>query len=436
MIEFFLIIGLTLFMGFAATVLFERTRISQVLLLMLFGFLLGPISGIIDAGEDSIIVSISQFIGTLALIVLLFDGGMMLDLFKVIKSISKSISFTLTTFALTLALISTFAIIFMGWSPLEGLLLGSVLGGVSSAIVIAMVDKAGVSDDTKAMLTIESTITDALCIIGAIVFIQVMVSGIGIGDVGNLLLSSFLIAGFIGGVSAFFWITLTNKLGIDQYAYMLTLAMVFIVYSVTEGVHSNGGIAVFLFGLILGNAKNIASKFKVDTESLVSPIVRIFQEEVTFFVRTFFFVFMGLLLSPSYFDPYILLVALAISMVILLARVISEKISLKDIDGKDRQIATSMVPRGLASAVLATLPALYGIELNNFQQIIFMVILITNVMATGGLFFFGGEKPLWPKIRNGLFGEPKKEEKVEEKAKEKKKTKKKKATGKSKKKSK
>ncbi len=405
MIEFFLIIGLTLFVGFVATIIFDRTKISQVILLMLFGFLLGPITGAIDTGEDSIIVSISQFIGTLALIILLFDGGMMLDLFKAIKSLSKSVSFTITTFAITLALISVFAVFFLGWDPLEGLLLGATLGGVSSAIVIAMVEKAGVSEDTKTMLTIESTITDALCIIGAIVFINIIVSGIEPGDIGNLLLSSFLIAGFIGAVSAFFWITLTNRLSIDQYAYMLTLAMVLIVYSFTEGVHSNGGIAVFIFGLFLGNAKNIASRFRINTESLVSPLVRIFQEEVTFFVRTFFFVYIGLLLSPAYFDPYILLVALTISMIILLSRVISEKIALNESIGKDKQIATTMIPRGLASAVLATLPPLYGIELNGFQQIIFGVILITNIMATGGLFFFGGNKPLWARIKKDFLGE-------------------------------
>ncbi|MFH2101488.1 MAG: cation:proton antiporter, partial [Candidatus Micrarchaeota archaeon] len=189
MIEFFLVIGLTLFMGFAATILFERTRISQVLILMLFGFVLGPMTGFIDASEDSIIISISQFIATLALIILLFDGGMMLDIFSVVKALPRSTVFTFVTFMASTLLLAGFAVFALGWPLLHGLLLGTVLGGISSAIVIAMIDKAGVSDETKAMLTVEASITDALCIIGAMVVIEIIItSSIGAGDIGNLLL--------------------------------------------------------------------------------------------------------------------------------------------------------------------------------------------------------------------------------------------------------
>jgi len=410
MIEFFLVIGLTLFMGFAATVIFDRTKISQVLILMLFGFILGPATGIIDSGEESIIISISQFMGTLALIVLLFDGGMMLDIFSVVKAIPKSTFFTFITFIITLILITLFAMFGLGWPMLHGLLLGAVVGGISSAIVIAMVDKAGVTEESKALLTIESSITDALCIIGAMVVIEVIVSSsIGIGEIGHMLLGSFLIAAFVGVLCAVIWIALSNKFGIEQYAYMLTLAMVFIVYAVAQGVDSNGGFAVFIFGLVLGNARVIAKKLKLNTDSLVSPIVRIFQEEVTFFVRTFFFVYMGLLLAPSYFTVSAVLIAVAVTVLIVLARMIGEKLSLgKDpAYAKDKPIITYMVPRGLAAAVLATLPIIYltpiGIEIPEFQPIVFGIIVLTNVVATGGIFFFGGERPLWPRIRSGLI---------------------------------
>lgn len=417
MIEFFFVIGLTLFIGFAATLLFDRTRISQVLILMLFGFLLGPGSAmilgaenaIIDASNDSIIISISTFIATLALIILLFDGGMTLDIFRVVKALPKSTLFTFVTFIITLALIASFAVFVLGWNWLYGLLLGAVLGGISSAIVIAIAAKSGISDEAKAMLTIESSITDALCIIAAIVVIELIITAnIEAGTIGHMILGSFVIALFIGAISAVLWIAITNKMKIEQYGYMLTLAMVFFVYAFTEGVQSSGGFAVFTFGLVLGNAKALARKLRLNAESIVSPHVRIFQEEVTFFVRTFFFVYIGILVSPSYFTPYVIAVGIAITVVTIIARMFGERIAFRDCLEKDRNIVTYMVPRGLAAAVLATLPPLYGIYIPEFQPIIFGVIILTNVAATGGVFFFGGPKPLWSKLTK-----PKPKEKTE-----------------------
>jgi hypothetical protein len=58
----------------------------------------------------------------------------------------------------------------------------------------------------------------------------------------------------------------------------------------------------------------------------------------------------------------------------------------------------SMMPRGLAAAVLASFPVLYGLNIPEFQPVVFGVIIISNVIATAGIFLFGGENPLWYKI--------------------------------------
>jgi len=393
MTEVFFVLGLTLLTGFLATIFFERTKVSQVLILMLFGFLVGPMLDLVDASGESIIVSILPFISTLALIVLLFDGGLTLDLSSVASSISRSILYTLSVFLISLILVSSFAYIVLGMELAHGVLLGAILGGTSSAIVIAMVEKSQAQKETRSLLTVESTITDSLCILSAVVVIELLTAGgpLEPGHILNMLLSSFLLAIAVGASAAFAWMGIIRKFTVSRFGYMLTLALVFMVYSVTEAVLGNGGFAVFPFGLVLGNARKISSFLNLPQEAPMSPIIRLFQEEVTFFVRTFFFVYMGLLLSPSYFSGSVVLVSLAISAIFLAARYIAIRYMLPPMPRKDRGLIATMLPRGLAAAVLASYPLANGIAIPDFQQIVFVVILLTNIAATGGLFIYGRE---------------------------------------------
>ncbi len=413
MIEFLFVIGLTLFIGFLATLVSERTRISSVLLLMAFGFVIGPWLHIIDATPGSLISEISSFIAMLALAILLFDGGMMLDVLSVVKAIPRSTVFTLICFVFTVAFTTVFVTLFLNWELLHALLVGAVVGGTSSAIVITLMEKSGISSDTIAMLTIESTTTDALCIITAMIVMQVILSAeVGAGDIGNILLSSFLIAIFTGIISAIIWIAISHKIeSIEKYGYMLTLAMVFITFSVTELIKGNGGFAVFVFGLVLGNAPQFSEMFNIKPGGLVIPTLRIFQKEVTFFVRTFFFVYMGLLLAPSLFHPYVIGTALAITMFALLSRKISQRIVLPELPSPDKEVVVSMMPRGLAAAVLAVVPISMGIVIPDLTAIALGVLVLTNIGTTFGIFLYGGERPLLPWIERKVKREIKKVEK-------------------------
>ncbi len=390
MFEIFFILGLTILIGFAATSLFERTRISEVIILMLFGFLLGPIFHIVDASPGSVIVSILPFIATLALIVLLFDGGMTIDVFAVARSIRRSTVFTITVFIITVILVSIFATLLLGWPFLNGVLLGAIIGGTSSAIVIAMVERINISKDIKSLLIIESTITDALCIITAGIVIQLIVAHQTpeAGAVVNLLLSSFTIALLLGVVCAAAWITLMKKFSTVKYAYMLTLAAVFGLYAVTEAIKSNGGFAVFIFGLVLGNAREIGSIFGMKLEAPLAQIIHIFQEEITFFIRTFFFVYIGLLISPAYFNLGTIVVSIALLLLLVASRWLAQKALLTDISVRERNIVIAILPRGLAAAVLATIPLANGIAIPSFQELVFGLIFLSNIVATAGIFMF------------------------------------------------
>jgi cell volume regulation protein A len=385
--EFFFI-SLTIITGFAATLVFERTKISQVILLMLFGFLLGPVLGLLNVSSGSIIVSMLPFISTLALIFLLFDGGVEFDVFSVARSIPKSMLFTFLVFGLSVVLVGGFSYFVLGWPLLQGLLLGAVTGGSSSAIVIAMVEKTNTSKETKSLLTVESTMTDALCIITAIILVQLITANQApeAGTVVGLLLSSFTTAILMGVLGAGLWMFVLGKFRIERYSYMLMLALIFALFALTESIKASGGVAVFVFGIILGNARKIGKFAKIDWENPMKSMMRQFQDEVTFFVRTFFFVYIGLLLSLDYFNTNVILITLGLIAVYALARLIISRLVLGGILPKDRNVIVSMMPRGLAAAVLATLPLTSGIDIPDFQQLVFGVLLFSNIAATLGVF--------------------------------------------------
>ena len=153
----------------------------------------------------------------------------------------------------------------------------------------------------------------------------------------------------------------------------------------------------------------------------MSRTTRLFQEEVTFFVRTFFFVYVGLLMSIDYFQPVVVMVSLAIVALVLIGRYIFQKLLVNEGPLADQGTIVTMMPRGLAAVVVATLPTTSGIMITNFQEIVFTVILFTNVAATLGVFAYNQE----PKEEDEKEKEEKKPEE-EKKAVKKKNNKKKK----------
>ena len=401
----FLIIGVTIVMGFLADKMFHKTKISAVIILIAFGFLLGPVFGLLDVSEESVIKSILPFIASIALIFLLFDGGFEFDIFRVAREIPKSMLFTFLVFILGTAFISGFIVISLGWGIMSGALLGAVVGGSSGAVVISLMEKTKFRKETKSLVTVESTLTDALVIITAVIIIQLITEVAGnftIGTIAGLFLSSFSNAIVLGILAGMIWIIFSNKFEMANYSYMLMLALLFGLFAVTEEVGGSGGIAVFTFGIVLGNAKKMAKFAKLESINPVSRTSKLFQEEVTFFIRTFFFVYVGLLMSISFFTIDVFLISIGIIMLVLIARWAITRLLLPELPGNDKHIVIAMMPRGLAAAVVATLPIRSGIVLDNFQEYVFTVILLTNIIATIGIFLFD---------RNGENGEKEKHHK-------------------------
>ncbi len=389
--DVFFMIGAVLILGYITSQIFERTKFPDVIILMFIGMLLGPILKIVSVTGP--ISALAPYIGILALIIILFDGGLNLNLFKVLTSLTKAAGFTVTVFSLTVLFLGFLMHFIFGWTYLEGLLLGAVVGGTSSAIVIPIISKLSMNEDCKVILSLESALTDALCVIVAIALIEIISLGtVNLRNIAGSLASAFSTAGVIAVVFAIFWIGIINKL--KQVGYSITLAVVFILYSIVELVKGNGAIAVLVFALLLSNFNELAKRLKVKGEFTLDTTLRAFQVEVSFFVRTFFFIFIGLMFNIDVLNSTVLIMAEIVFVILIIARILGVKALImtdKNIAPFEKSII-SMMPRGLAAAVLALMPLSAGIRVPYFAEIVFSIIILTNLATTFGVFMIERKK--------------------------------------------
>jgi len=345
----FLIFGGIILIGYLGDLLAKRFAVPNVLLLLVIGYLL-RLSGYVEAAA---LAGIQGIFGSLALVVLLFDGGLSLNIYDVVfKSGRVLVNSVLTT---VLGIIGA-ALLFLalGLDPLIGAILGAIAGGLGSTTTISIVKSLGVPGSIKSFLTLESSITDVFSIILALVLTQALVSGaIDAQNIGQGIVTKLSVGLFVGLVTGILSLVLLLKVE-KGYNYMITFAIVLLLYSLTEFLAGSGAIAVLVFGVVFGNEVSIRRMFRLGHEGQ-RPIVREFQNEISFFIRTFFFVFLGVVVSLGSIENFA--IGLLFTLLLYGIRYASVSLSTKGSDmAAFSKILTAVNPRGLATAVLATYP--------------------------------------------------------------------------------
>lgn len=131
-----LAIGILVFVAHFFTALFKRTRIPDVLLLTILGILIGPVGHLVTLEQFG---QVGRVMSTLALIVILFEGGTTIQPEVLASAVRPTLRVTFPTFAATMGASYLAAVYLLGVSPAMGWIAGAILGGVSSAVVIPLV---------------------------------------------------------------------------------------------------------------------------------------------------------------------------------------------------------------------------------------------------------------------------------------------------------
>jgi cell volume regulation protein A len=379
----FLVAAVIIILGFLGEEFFNRTSIPDSIFLLLFGVLLGPIFHLFAQAE---LLAITPYFAALALIIILFDGGLNMDIRGAVQNSPRALVLAVSGWIINVLATAALCKFLLGWRLLNGLLLGSIVGGGSSIIVIALIRKLKVSEKIETVLSLESILTDVLCTVGAFTAINIILSGeVSLGTALGSVGAAFGVGILIGLGFGVAWLVILEKLKGKPNAYMLTLALLFLTFVVATNLGGNGALSALFFGLIIGNSRPIAKVLKFRTTVSIDDHVRDFHCQISFLIRSFFFVFTGLLFSLSSFTS--LFFGLFLAFAFLGIRFFAVKMStLKSELRKEETLMTVMYPRGLAAAVLASLPLTAGVpDSQVFPEIAFIVILTTIIVCTIGV---------------------------------------------------
>jgi len=384
----FALAGIIIILGFIGQYLFKKTGIPGILILIILGILLGPVFKIIDPG---ILKPISSVFVVLALIIILFDGGLNLNIHKVIEESPRAMVLAILEIFISIFLITFLTFFVLRWSFLLSLLLGLTLAGTCSSVVIPLINRINISDEIKTILSLESAFTDAITITLVLALIQFMTTAqAGILNVAQGIVGAFSIAIVLGIILGIVWLKLFKYISGGEYDEIITLAVVLLFYSVAESLGGNGAIFTLFFGLVLGNGIYFSRIIKMKEFAQANDIMKKFHAEISFMITTFFFVYIGLILVV---EKYMLFFySLILSFVLLFGRYISTKITSRGnpVLKKNLEIIRIMIPRGLATAVLSELIAMSGIPgTDNFPQIVIVVIITTVVISAMGASIIG-----------------------------------------------
>ena len=353
-----------------------RFGIPTLLLFLLVGMGFGS-DGLglqFDSASDA------QFIGMMALSIILFTGGMDTKLHDIRPVLAQGILLSTVGVLVTTLLTGGF-IYFLSSSTsadialplLTSLLLAATMSSTDSASVFNLLrsQKMNLKENLRPMLELESGSNDPMAYMLTIALIQVVASGsdLSIGGVAKDLLVQFFFGGVIGFAFGKFSVWLINKIELSNASLypILLLSLVFITFTTTDLLKGNGYLAVYIAGVVVGNARLVFRK-EVNT----------FMNGLTWLFQIVMFLSLGLLVNPHEMLDVAWIAVLIALFMILVARPVSVFLCLLPFRGmshRARWFVSWVGLRGAVPIIFATYPVVAGIP--GSQQIFNVVFFIT-----------------------------------------------------------
>ncbi|MDD7578499.1 MAG: cation:proton antiporter [Elusimicrobia bacterium] len=395
-----LLIGVLLFLGQVFSFLFEKTRLPDVLPLMLLGMLLGPVFHL--AGPEDF-GGAGQIFTTVALIVVLFKSGVDFRILSLRGAVGQGLLLTTVCFAvitLTTAFITQRA---LNIPQLYAFIIGAIVADNSTAVITPMLAKLQVSKTAKTVLFLEANLTGVYSIVLALALLSAASHGgqVSAAEISLRVVKSFGLGIVFSLAAGVFWMGILNKVRRLENAISLTFAFVLLVYSVSGLIGGDGAIATLAFGVVAGNTRLVRrlwlSKFDLSHLLSLNHGEKAFFDEVEFILKTLFFVYMGICMRIGRVDLLAIGFAVAFFKLVFRAPVVNYCVS-KNVSRGDASVILAMCPNGLVSAVLAAmiasqLPEEGAVIQDVIYAVIFFSVLLSNLMSfrieKGGLKWLG-----------------------------------------------
>ncbi len=379
----FFTIAAIMILSFLGDLVSRKILLPNVILLIVVGIVCGMVPGLFDR---AVLVEVVPFLAPLTIAFIGFDAGLWMNIYDVLAQSRRAVLLSVLGFVVSTGVVGVFLRFAFNLRWAYAFLFASAWGGVNTATVSAVCKHLKVRKETVTALTISSLVDDVVVlVVGLTLLNYINLGAVGFQEVSLELVRNLCVSLFVGVVTGVAWLNVMYFSRKAEYMYTFVLAAVLGVYSGTELLGGTGGIAIFIFGLILGNCRSLAKslRLKVDVDELfeVKRFVGKYHRELTFMITTFFFVFVGLIyVWTGWFE---LVLGLIVSLLLHGARLVAVKMGSWGSElARDLPATGLIVGKGAASAAMSTLPLAYGLANTELlTSVALNVILLTNTIS-------------------------------------------------------
>ncbi|MEW6749097.1 MAG: cation:proton antiporter [Candidatus Micrarchaeota archaeon] len=344
----FIVFSSIIFLGYLGEKLSHRLNVPSAVFLLALGYLL-KLSGAFDI---SAILGIREIFGGIALVILLFDGGISLGNGGGLSKSGRGVLTAILITALSIIGLAAFFKYVMGVDPLIGAILGAIAGGIGSTTTISIIKSLSLPKDIGDFVTVEASMTDVFSVILTVVMASALVTGVLEPEaLAQSTAARFLLglgAGLMVGFILVVFLSKTTK----HSQYMILFAATLALYALVELGNGSGAFAVLVCGIMFANQHRLCRLLHIE-EVKKKVFLQEMHAEISFIVRTFFFVLLGIMVDLG--DIQSLLYGLGIITTLYAVRFIVLKLTtwgspLSQYSG----VLTAVNPRGITTAVLVT----------------------------------------------------------------------------------
>jgi potassium/hydrogen antiporter len=375
--ELILVAGALLAAGILGALLADRIRIPGLLLFLGLGMLAGS-EGIGGIEFDN--VELARTLGTIALVLILFEGGLTAGWSEIRPVLGTAASMATIGTGITACVAGLSAHWIFGISVLEGMIVGAAIAATDSAAIFAVLRRSTLKKRLARALEGESGMNDPVALLLVIGFIEwIQQPGFGLADMAGLLALKLAIGAVVGLALGRLATTALDRaqLPTDGIYPVATIAIAGLAFGLAEVAHGSGFLAVYLTALALGAARIPARR------TIVA-----FHEGVGWVAQIGLFILLGLLVFPSTLGD-VAWESLALSAVLIfVARPLAAFVAtaFSPLDVPERAMLGWAGLRGATPIWLATFPVVAGVGSGDELFAIVFFVVVTSTLIQGASF--------------------------------------------------
>lgn len=352
-----------------------RVGIPALLLFLLIGMLAGSEG---PGGIEFDYPAFAQSLGVVALTLILFSGGLDTNWRQIRQVVWKGLALSTIGVCLTAGFVAWFAVWFLGFAPLDGMLLGAIVSSTDAAAVFAVLrsQHARLRGHLTPLLEFESGSNDPMAVFLTVGLISVLTEQETALSMVPMFFRQMILGGLIGYSMGAAMAVLMRHVRLENeglYA-VLSLAVALFTYGMTASVGGNGFLAVYVAGVRAGSS---------DIKQLDS--LRRFHEAQAWLMQILMFLTLGLQVFPSHVVPVIGIGMILSLFLMVIARPTAVFITLfpTELTVKEKLLISWGGLRGAVPIILATFPLIAGLPQSKMIFNLVFFIVVTSILLQG-----------------------------------------------------